>query len=72
MAKEIFLETRRRLRKESLRRTHRADQTGSRALAKALEAGGTEHPGEFLDRQEVHGGQQPLPDEPGDPRGPRR
>ena len=41
----------------------------SGALAKAVETGGAEHPGELLDRQEVHGGQQSLPDEPGHPRG---
>ena len=41
-------------------------KAGSRALAKAVEAGGAEHPGEFFDRQEVHRGQQPVSDEPGD------
>ena len=36
---------------------------------KPLEAGGAGHPGEFFDRQEVQRGQQPVSDEPGDPRG---
>ena len=52
--------------------THRTDQGGSCAVAEAVEAGGAEQPGEPLDRQTLHGRQQPLPDEQGYPRWPGR